>query len=1052
MRVPSLAARTLFFVLLTSLATCDSPVAPAGATLTQVEIEPQSIQIELNGSAELEAIFRDAEGNVRSDIVVHWSTENRNVAEVSPDGVVIARGLGKTRVAASAQGIDAVAEITVVPPAVASVALTPGTSELLDNGSVQLEATAYDAGFRVIEGRTVTWSSADPDIATVDQTGLVAAVAPGTTKITATVDGKSGEATIVVTARPVATVEISPEALNFTVGSTHQLKATPKAADGSPLAGRQVVWSSSNENVVTISESGLARAIAPGAVRVTAMVEGKSASANVTVSVVPVATVEISPTSADLSVLQTRQFTAVLKAQDGTILSGRTVTWSTNRPLIASVSSTGLVTGLLPGGAVITASAEGKSASASVEVRLRPVNSVDIFPTSVTLVQGEQRQFSATPRASDGAELEGREVTWSSANTAVVTVAENGLAKAVGVGTTTVRALVEGKASTAQVTVTPIPVATIEVNPPTSSITIAQTRQLTATLRAVDGTILTGRKVDWSSDPQSVAAVDASGLVTPIRVGEATITASAEGKSGTAVVTVVPRPVASVEVSPPTAVMVIGDERQFTAIARASDGTVLDGREVAWSSGDPDVAFVSDNGLVAALSDGTTTIRAAIEGRSATAQVTVVVPPVETIDIEPTSFDLVVGQERQLIATLRSVDGQAITGRSVTWSSDDPDVATVDPSGNVTARAVGLTTIRATADGKFAGATVRVQPRPVASVEVTPEADTLIVGQERQYVATARAADGTVLTGRSVLWSTSAPGVLTIDENGYAHAIATGTARVVATVESRSGQAEVLVVPIPVAAVEVSPPDASLTVSETRLFVATLRAADGSILTDREIEWSSTSPGVADVDETGLVTALSPGTTSIVATSGGVSGSAGVTVSPPPVATVEISPLTASLYVTESRPFTAVARAADGTELHDRPIVWGTTNSAFATVSQDGTVLAVGVGTTKVYAEAEGRRGDVEITVTPAPIATIDITPSSFILAPLQSRQLTVTLRAPNGSIITGRNVTWSTDRAIVASVSQTGLVTAFFPGEAVIRARAEGKEGTARVTVTGQR
>src|SRR5690606_17167692 len=142
-------------------------------------------------------------------------------------------------------------------------------------------------------------------------------------------------------------------------------------------------------------------------------------------------------------------------------------------------------------------------------------------------------------------------------------------------------------------------------------------------------------------------------------------------------------------------------------------------------------------------SDGTTTIRAAIEGRSATAQVTVVVPPVETIDIEPTSFDLVVGQERQLIATLRSVDGQAITGRSVTWSSDDPDVATVDPSGNVTARAVGLTTIRATADGKFAGATVRVQPRPVASVEVTPEADTLIVGQERQYVATARAADGT---------------------------------------------------------------------------------------------------------------------------------------------------------------------------------------------------------------------------------------------------------------------------------------------------------------------
>jgi len=129
-------------------------------------------------------------------------------------------------------------------------------------------------------------------------------------------------------------------------------------------------------------------------------------------------------------------------------------------------------------------------------------------------------------------------VTWASDNAAVATVSATGLVTAAGVGTATLTATSEGQSGAATVTVLPVPVASVSVTPPSLGLTVGQTGQLTATPRDAAGNPLTGRVVTWASDNAAVATVSATGLVTAVSAGTATLTATSEGQSGTAMVTV----------------------------------------------------------------------------------------------------------------------------------------------------------------------------------------------------------------------------------------------------------------------------------------------------------------------------------------------------------------------------------------------------------------------------------------------------------------------------------------------------------------------------------
>src|SRR5439155_1379813 len=255
---------------------------------------------------------------------------------------------------------------------VASIVVSPAAASVTAGQTVQLTATPKDGNGNPLTGRTVTWATSDAAVATVSGNGLVTSGTPGTVTITASSEGKNGTAAITVTNVPVASVAVTPPTASVRVGQTAQLTATPQDGSGSPLAGRVVTWVSSAAGIATVSPSGLVTGVAAGTATLTATSEGKSGTAAVTVIIVPVASVTLSPASASVAVGQTAQLTATPKDANGNPLAGRAVTWATSDGAVATVSANGLVTGVMAGTATITATSEGKSGTAALTVTTLP--------------------------------------------------------------------------------------------------------------------------------------------------------------------------------------------------------------------------------------------------------------------------------------------------------------------------------------------------------------------------------------------------------------------------------------------------------------------------------------------------------------------------------------------------------------------------------------------------------------------------------------------------------------------------------------------------------
>jgi len=324
---------------------------------------------------------------------------------------------------------------------------------------------------------------------------------------------------------------------------------------------------------------------------------------------------------------QTAQLTATPKDANGNPLTGRTITWSSSDNTIATVSGSGLVTGVGPGGPVtITATSEGQSGTATINVALAPVASVTVAPSTASIAITGTVQLTATPKDANGNPLTGRAISWSSSDNTIATVNGSGLVTGVAAGSVTITATSEGKSGTASVTVAGAPVASVTVTPASASVQAGQTQQLTATLKDANGNILTGRTVTWSSNNTSVATVSSSGLVTAKVAGSATITATSEGKSGTSALTVTPVPVASVTVAPASASVAVGATLQLTATPKDANGNPLTGRVVTWQSSNSAIAGVNGSGLVSGVAaGGPVTITATSEGKSGSSSITVAV-------------------------------------------------------------------------------------------------------------------------------------------------------------------------------------------------------------------------------------------------------------------------------------------------------------------------------------------------------------------------------------------------------------------------------------------
>ena len=391
----------------------------------------------------------------------------------------------------------------------------------------------------------------------------------------------------------------------------------------------------------------------------------------------------------------TRKLTATIKPDNA---DDKTVVWSSSDTAVVMVDNDGTVGAIKTGTATITAKSADKTATCTVTVKsdLVAVESVTLDATTLTLAPGATRKLTATVKPDNA---DDKTVVWSSSDTAVVMVDNDGTVGAIKTGTATITAKSGDKTATCLVTVSetavvnpdsPIAVDSITLSTTTLTIEPGKMRTLTATVTPSNAE---DKIVTWSSSDEKVATVSDDGTVTAHAEGTATITAKAGGKEATCTIAVKPILIAVKSVSLNMTILTLtsGETGKLTATVTPSDA---DDSTVAWSSSNADVATVGNDGTVTAIKAGKATITA--QAGDITAECAVSVNPilVENVTLDVTTLTLAPGMTKKLAATVKPDNAD---DKTVTWSSSNVEVAMVSNDGTIGAIKAGKTSITAQA-------------------------------------------------------------------------------------------------------------------------------------------------------------------------------------------------------------------------------------------------------------------------------------------------------------------------------------------------------------------
>ena len=966
---------------------------------------------------------------------VTWTTSNGNVATVDAQGKVTAVAEGTAIITVtSVNGKTAQCNVVVAkkPNPVTSITLSKTTLNITEGDSETLTVTyaPEDA-----DDRSVTWTSSDTKIATVDANGKVTAVAEGTAIITATsVNGKTAQCVVVAAKKPnpVTSITLNKTTLNITEGDIETLTVTyaPDDADD-----RSVTWTSSNGNVATVDANGKVTAIGVGTAIITATsVNGKTAQCSVAVAKRPnpVTAINLNKTTLNITEGNSETLTVTYAPEDA---DDRSVTWITSNGNVATVDANGKVTAIGVGTAIITAtSVNGKTAQCSVVVAKRPnpVTAITLNKSQLSLVEGDSETLTVTYTPEDA---DDRSVTWTSSDTKIATVDANGKVTAVAEGAAIITATsLNGRTAQCVVVVgrKPNPVTSITLNKTTLNITEGDIETLTVTYAPEDAD---GRSVSWTSSDTKIATVDANGKVTAIGVGTAIITAtSANGKTAQCSVAVAkrPNPVTAITLNKTTLNITEGDSETLTVTYAPEDA---DDRSVTWTSSDTKIATVDASGKVTAVAEGTAIITAtSLNGK--TAQCSVVVAkkpnPVTAIALNKSQLSLIEGENETLSVTYTPADGD---DRSVTWTSSNGNVATVDANGKVTAVAEGTAIITATSvNGKTAQCSVVVakRPNPVTAIALNKSQLSLVEGGSETLTVTYAPEDA---DGRSVTWTSSNGNVATVDAQGKVTAVAEGTAIITTTsVNGKTAQCVVVVArkPIPVTSISLNKTTLNITEGDSETLIVTYAPEDAD---DRSVTWTSSDAKIVTVDANGKVTAVAEGAAIITATSvNGKTAQCVVIVArkPNPVTSITLSKTTLNITEGDSETLTVTYAPEDA---DDRSVTWTSSDIKIATVDANGKITAVAEGAAIITATSvNGKTAQCIVVVAkkPNPVTSITLNKTTLNITEGNSETLTVTYAPEDAD---DRTVTWTSSNEDIACVDDEGNVTGIKTGSAVITA-----------------
>ena len=667
------------------------------------------------------------------------------------------------------------------------------------------------------------------------------------------------------------------------------------------------------------------------------------------------------------------------------------------------------------------------------------VSGVSLSKTSMTLVEGDSETISATVSPSNATN---QTVSWSSSPSDVASV-DGGKVTALkpGKATVTVTTADGGKTATCSVTVEAkkIPVTGVTLDKTEAELVEGESITLTATIAPEDAT---DKTVSWVSSDEEIAKVDSEGKVSAIAPGTAdiTVTTTDGEKKAVFALTVVAKvvPVESIAIDKETLELVEGDSATLTATVspdNASDKTY------AWTSSNPDVATVAEDGTVTAIAPGNTTITATSNdgGKTASCEVSVAkrIIHVESVTL---SGETSVTAGDTVTFTYKITPSDA-TVQDVKWSSSDESVIKVDADGTAVVLKNGVATITVTTvDGeKTASAKILASPLLVSSLSLDVTSLTLAAGEEGKLVATVAPKNA---TNKELSWKSLTTSVATVDAEGNVKAVKPGTAKIrVSTTDGSklNAECEVTVTKAKVAVTGVSLDNTLLLISvgESRKLSATVKPSGA---TNKEVSWTSNNESVATVDSNGNVKGLKEGSATITVTTkdGSKTATCKVTVSKPvstiAVTGVSLNKTSLSLTVGESQSLSATVSPSNAS---DKSVSWKSSDTSVATVDGSGNVKAVKAGTATITVTTKdgSKTATCKVTVKSSSVAvtSISLNKRDLYLSEGESEKLIVTF---NPSDATNKEVTWESDTPSKATVDNNGNVKAV-------------KAGTATITVT---
>ena len=464
-----------------------------------------------------------------TDKTVTWTSSDETVATVA-NGVVTALKAGKATITAKAGEVSATCEITVNAKVIPTTGITldKTTAEMTEGETLTLTATVTPEN---ATDKTVVWTSSDETVATVAN-GVVTAFKAGK----ATIRAKSGEVSatceITVNAKviPATGIALDKTTAELTEGETLTLTATVTPEDATD---KTVAWTSSDETVATVVD-GVVTALKAGKATITAKAGEMSATCDITVNakVIPATGIALDKTTAELTEGETLTLTATVTPEDAT---DKTVAWTSSDETIATVAN-GVVTALKAGKVTITAKSGEVSAACEVTVNAKviPATGSALDKTTAELTEGETLTLTATVSPEDATD---KTVVWTSSDETVATVA-NGVVTALKAGKVTITAKSGEVSATCELTVNAkvIPATGIALDKTTAELTEGETLSLTATVTPENAT---DKTVTWASSDEAVVKV-VNGVVSALKTGKATITATSGDVSATCEITVIP--------------------------------------------------------------------------------------------------------------------------------------------------------------------------------------------------------------------------------------------------------------------------------------------------------------------------------------------------------------------------------------------------------------------------------------------------------------------------------------------------------------------------------